>query len=72
MYLTVYPPCGPGSIPSHGGVFQGVFPWLPTLGQPILSQHGRKWLNLPSMAPHNLWALRRKAYGPTGTILVRD
>jgi len=29
--------------------------------QPILSQCGRQWLNLPSMAPHYLWALRRKA-----------
>ena len=60
MYLTVCPPRGPGSIPSHG-VFQGIFPWLITLYQPVLSQRGRKWLNLPSMTPHNLWTARRKA-----------
>jgi len=52
---------GPGSIPNHSGVFQGIFPWLITLCQPILSQRGRKWLNLPSMTPHNLWTARRKA-----------
>jgi len=51
----------PGSIPSHGGVFQGIFPWLIALCQPVLSQCGRKWLNLPSKTPHNLWTARRKA-----------
>jgi len=50
MNFTVCPPCDPGSTSSHGGVFQGVFPWLITLCQPGLSQRGRKWLNLPSMA----------------------
>jgi len=33
---------GPGSIPGHGRVFQGIFPWLITLCQPVLSQRGRK------------------------------
>ena len=75
MNLTVYPPGGPGSIPSHGGVFQEIFLWLITLCQPVLSQPGRKWLNLPSMEPtrpvdseeegrmepHGLWTARRKA-----------
>ena len=61
MNLTVCPPRGPGSIPSHAGVFQGIFPWLITLCQPALSQRGGKWFNLPSMTPHNLWTLRRKA-----------
>jgi len=28
MYLTVYPPCGPGSIPDRGEVFRGIFSWL--------------------------------------------
>jgi len=51
----------PGSILSHGGVFQGIFLRLITLCQPVLSQRGRKWLNLPSMTPHNLWIVRRKA-----------
>jgi len=32
-----------------------------TFCQPLLSQRGRKWLNLPSMALHNLWTSRRKA-----------
>jgi len=31
MYLTVCPHRGPGSIPSHGIVFQGIFPRLITL-----------------------------------------
>jgi len=62
MYLAVCPPCpGPGSIPSHGGVFQGIFLWLITLCQLVLSQCGRKWLNLPSMTPQNLWTVRRQA-----------
>jgi len=51
----------PGSIPSHSGVVQVIFPWLITLYQPVLSQRGRKWLNLSSMRPHNLWTARRKA-----------
>jgi len=54
MYLTVCPPRAPGSIPSHGGGFQGIFPWLITLCQPVLNQRGRKWLIHPSMAPHTL------------------
>jgi len=49
---------GPGSMPVHGGVFQGVGPWVITLCQPILNQCGRKWLNLTSIAPHNLWRSR--------------
>jgi len=28
MYLTACPLCGLGSIPDHGGVFQGIFSWL--------------------------------------------
>jgi len=59
--LTVCPPRGPGSIPSHDGVFQGIFPWLIALCQPVLSQRGKKWLNLPAMTPHSLWTVRRKA-----------
>jgi len=43
----------------RGGVFQESFPWLITLCQSVLSQQYRKWLNLPSMAPHKLWKLRR-------------
>jgi len=61
MYLTVCPPHSPGSIHSLCGVFQGIFPWLITLWQPVMSQRGKKWLNLPSMTPHNLWTVRRKA-----------
>jgi len=42
MNLTVCPSCGPGGgIFSHGGIFQGIFPWLITLCQPVLSQ--RTW-----------------------------
>jgi len=33
MYLTVCPPCGPGSIPGRGRVFRGIFSWLITLCQ---------------------------------------
>jgi len=61
MYLTACPPYAPGSIPGHSRVFQGIFPWLITLCQPVLSQCDRKCPNLPSMAPHNLWTARRKA-----------
>ena len=42
-------------------IFHGIFPWLVTLCQPVLSQRVGKWLKLPSMAPHNLWTLKRKA-----------
>jgi len=41
MNLTVCPPSGPGLIPDHGGVFQGLFSWLITLCQAALSQRGR-------------------------------
>ena len=61
MNLTVWLPCGPGSIPGHGKGFFRDFPLadhtLPTRS----SQRGRKWLNLPSMAPHNPRISRRKA-----------
>jgi len=30
MHLTVCPLCGPAAIPSHGGEFQEMFPWLIT------------------------------------------
>ena len=61
MLSCVYPSRGLGSTPGNGGVFQEIFPWPITLYQPVLTQRGRKWLNLPSMAPHNLWPSRRKA-----------
>jgi len=48
-------------FPATAEYFQGIFPWLITLCQPVLSQRGRKWLNLPSVIQHNLWAARRKA-----------
>ena len=38
-------PVAPGSIPSQGGIFQGIFRWLITLCQPVLNQRGRKCLN---------------------------
>jgi len=74
MYFTVCPLRGPGSISDHGGVFQWIFPWLITLyisrdfpwlitlSQPVLSEHGRKWLNLPYMTPHNQQTSRGKTY----------
>ena len=61
MYLIVCPLCGPGSTPGDGRVFRGISPWLITLCQLVLSQRGRKWLNLPSVAPHNLWNSRKTA-----------
>jgi len=42
MHLTVDSLRGPGLI---GPIFQGIFPWLITLCQPILSRGGKKWLN---------------------------
>jgi len=56
MYLPDSPLCDPGSITGHGGVFQDSFHWPITL-----CQRGRKCLNLPLMAPDNLWTSRRKA-----------
>jgi len=69
MYLTVCPPCGPGTMPIRGGVFQGIYSWLITLCQPALGQRGRKWLNLPSMAPHNLRKSRTKAENESASML---
>jgi len=64
MYPTVCPTRGTGTVPRCGRVFRGIFPWLITLCQPVLSQCGGKWLNLPSLAPHSLWTSKRKAnYG---------
>jgi len=48
-------------LPATAEYLQGIFPWLIALCQPVLSQRDRKWLNLPSVASHNLWTLRRKA-----------
>ena len=42
MYFTACPLCGPGSIPSWGGVFQEIFPRQITLLQPVLTQRGEK------------------------------
>jgi len=53
MWLTL------GSIPIHSKVCQGIFPWLITFCQSDLSQRGRKWPNLSSMTPLNLWTSRR-------------
>ena len=47
-------------FPATVEYFKG-FPWLIALCQPVLSQRGRKWLNLPSKTPHNLWTARRRA-----------
>jgi len=49
-YFTGRPFCGLGSIPDHGGAFWEVFPGLITLYRTVLSQRGRKWLNLPTQA----------------------
>jgi len=46
MHLTVWHLCGPGSTLGCGGVFQGIFLWLVTHCQPVLSQGGREWLNI--------------------------
>ena len=54
MNHTFCPLSGPGLISSHGGVFQGIYRWLIALCQPILSQCGKKWLNLPSKVSHDL------------------
>ena len=59
LYLTVRLLRGTGLTPSRVGTFQGIFPWLITLCQPVLRQHGRKLPTLPSTASHNLLKLRR-------------
>jgi len=50
MYLIVCPFCGPGSIPGHGGVFQGIFSLadhtLPTHHEPAwqkMTQSPLQW-----------------------------
>jgi len=47
-------------FPTTVEYFKGFFPMI-TLCQPVLSQRGRKWLNLLSKTPHNLWTVRKKA-----------
>jgi len=47
-------------FPATAEYFKG-FCWLIALCQPVLSQRGRKWLNLLSKTPHSLWTARRKA-----------
>jgi len=42
MYFTVCPLRGLGLIPSHSGVFQGIFPWLITLCQPVRASVAEK------------------------------
>jgi len=42
MYLTVCPLRDLDLIADCGGVFQGIFPWLIALGQPIPSQRDRE------------------------------
>jgi len=39
-YLTVVLPCGPGSTPSCGRIFQEILPWLITLCQLVWGQRG--------------------------------
>jgi len=60
--LTVLCPLhGAGSIPGYGVESQKIFltdQTLPTRPEPT----DRKWLNNPSMAPHNLRILKREAY----------
>jgi len=50
MYLTVCPPRSPGSISSHGGVFQGVFfladHTLPTRTEPTWQKMAQFPLNV--------------------------
>jgi len=49
MYLTVWSPRGPGSIPGHGGVFQRVFlpsdHTLPTSPDPAWHKMAQSPLN---------------------------
>jgi len=45
--ISLCPPPGPGSIPGHGEVFQGIFPCPIKICQSVLSQHGRTRLNIP-------------------------
>jgi len=39
--------------------------WSYSVNPSWASVHGKKWLNRPSMAPHNLWTLSRK-WNPRG------
>jgi len=69
MYPAVYPPCGPGSIPGYGRVFQGTIPGLITCialytveGVPkSQTRLEPAWLNPLSVVPNNIRKPRRKA-----------
>ena len=57
-YLTVCPLHGRVQFPAVVEYLKGFFPWVMTFYQPVWSQCGRRWLNLPSMTPQNLWSSR--------------
>ena len=42
MYHSVCSRCGPGSIPGHGGIYKGIFPWLITRASLYTVQGGPK------------------------------
>jgi len=59
-YLTACPLRGLGSISSRDWVLQGIYPWLITLCQHILSQSDKNGSISYLMAPHNLCTLSWK------------
>ena len=66
MHLTVCPSCGPSSIPRNGGVFQGSFPWLITLCQPIparasMAENG----SISPQRDHTICEIEEKGQRPT-------
>jgi len=65
MYFTVCALRGPGLIPDHGGVFQGIFPWLITLCQPVLSQRGRKMTQSPLNGATQAMEIEEEGPSPT-------
>jgi len=66
MNVSHCPLRGPCPTPVDvAGYFKGFFSRLITLYQPVLSQRGRKWVNLPAMAPHNLVNIEEKGLPPT-------
>ena len=59
--LTVSLPGGLGSIPSHGRVFQMIFPGESHSDSPFGARVAENGSIFPQLTPRSLWTARRKA-----------
>jgi len=65
MNLTVCPLRGPGLISSHGVAYQGIFPWLITFHQPVLSRLGQKMAQSPLIGTTQPVDIKEEDWSPT-------